>query len=218
MDNWERFERERKRKLNGGLRTPGSGNKSLKGDSHSTLFIEEDKSSQQVGPRGYYIDLQVEWFTKIAKYASNYKHGEKQPVVSINIGNEVVYCFLRYDYWKNSCGALDKDITHVDCRGRKQLRICACDDFSYHVLTLDTTGDWICLPEADHMLLDRLECSNIGEESICQKKLLKKPQKTQRQLDWESSQKEKAQKLRKERYKQWQQLLKKRRVSEKNLR
>lgn len=201
MEYWQQMEKELARKLKG-LLTPGSGNKGIKGDAHTDLFVIEAKWRASYYNDEPYMTLLREWLETISKHARCYG---KEPLLAISIANAAEYYLIRFEYWEESDGRLDYiSPKTLDLSDRKQLRMYARDDFGYTVFDFGKAGRWMTLPESDLMFL--VELARRTQEEPCQKKspvqrwTPPKRQKTPWQVEKEQAAQERIKQARKDRY------------------
>jgi hypothetical protein len=211
LEYWETMERELAKRLKG-LLTPGSGNKSIKGDVHCDLFVVEAKWRAFTYKEEYYMTLEEDWLKTISRYASKYG---KHPMLAICIANVATYYLIRREYWEASDGRLDYITPKtLECPS-KQKRLYAKEDFAYTIFQFSEAGEWMALPEGDLFFLVELarrslrDKLNGGSASLKETQCEKKKQwsrppreKTEAQLQREKDVKEKMKELRKRWYQQ----------------
>lgn len=128
MKAWERLEREIAGQLNG-RRTPGSGNKHIKGDVQAGTFLIEAKQRCGKEPDGigYYLDLKSEWFIQLIKQARDQR---REPVLVASVGRIRTYYCFRESYLSDE-GLLDgTDLPDIVTAG-KQFRLHSRHDNAY---------------------------------------------------------------------------------------
>lgn len=142
MKAWERLEREVAGRLNG-RRTPGSGNKSIKGDVQAGTFLVECKQrcNKEQDGNGYYLDLKSEWFLKIIVEA---REQRREPVIVASVGGIRTYYCLRESYLREEGLLAGVDVTEI-VQAKKQFRLHSRHDNSYLRLLFENMDEPLIL-------------------------------------------------------------------------
>lgn len=123
-------------KLSSGKRTPGSGNKGIKGDVRAGNFLFEAKYRSSSNGKGSYIDVQREWLIILLKEA---KDAGKVPVLVIDIGIKGT-CYMK---WSPLDKSYDLDVSTV-----KSFRFTELTKYEDIRLGFgEELGVWVCYSE-----------------------------------------------------------------------